>query len=161
MAVQKQDDQHEHTFRSYVRIRDVVLKTYLGRWTIGRSGERGSGISVLPARYDDDDDLSYDFYFQDAFSGSLFVLKFILVILTPFAVVIYLCWLLDCWLCWLSGYHTTITWWSFFGVWVTAILLWSPVFTVFRPISTMLESACSWIFLRIPILLMLFLTNWR
>ena len=40
---------------SYVRIQDVVLKTYLGRWTIGRSGERGSGISVLPARYDDDD----------------------------------------------------------------------------------------------------------
>ena len=50
MAAQKQDDQHERTFSSYVRIRDVVLKTYLGRWTIGRSGERGSGISVLPAR---------------------------------------------------------------------------------------------------------------
>ena len=31
MAVQKQDDQHEHTFSIYVRIRDVVLKTYLGR----------------------------------------------------------------------------------------------------------------------------------
>ena len=57
MAAQKQDDQHERTFSSYVRIRDVVMKTYLGRWTIGRSGERGSGISVLPARYDDDDDL--------------------------------------------------------------------------------------------------------
>ena len=56
MAAQKQDDQLERTFSSYVRIRDVVLKTYLGRWTIGRSGERGSGISVLPARYDDDDD---------------------------------------------------------------------------------------------------------
>ena len=56
MAAQKQDDQHERTFSSYVRIRDVVLKTYLGRWTIGRSGERGSGISMLPARYDDDDD---------------------------------------------------------------------------------------------------------
>ena len=56
MAVQKQDDSHEHTFSSYVRIRDVVLKTYLGRWTIERSGERGSGISVLPARHDDDDD---------------------------------------------------------------------------------------------------------
>ena len=56
MAVQKQDDQHEHTFSSYVRIRDVVLKTCLGRWTIGRSGERGSGISVRPARHDDDDD---------------------------------------------------------------------------------------------------------
>ena len=64
MAVQKQDDQHEHTFSSYVRIRDVVLKTYLGRWTIRRSGERGSGISVLPARYDDyddDDDLYVSF----------------------------------------------------------------------------------------------------
>ena len=57
MAAQKQDDQHEHTFSSYVRIQDVVLNTYLGRWTIGRSGERGSGISVLPARYDDDDEI--------------------------------------------------------------------------------------------------------
>ena len=58
-AAQKQDVQHEHTFSSYVRIQVVVLKTYLGRWTIGRSGERGSGISVLPARYDDDDDISF------------------------------------------------------------------------------------------------------
>ena len=57
-AAQKQDDQHERTFSSYVRIQVVVLKTYLGRWTIGRSGERGSGISVLPARYDDDDEAS-------------------------------------------------------------------------------------------------------
>ena len=57
-AAQKQDDQHERTFSSYVRIQVVILKTYLGRWTIGRSGERGSGISVLPARYDDDDIIS-------------------------------------------------------------------------------------------------------
>ena len=34
---------------------DVVLKTCLRRWTIGESGERGSGISVLPTRHDDDD----------------------------------------------------------------------------------------------------------
>ena len=58
MAVQKQDDQHEHTFSSCVRIRDVVLKTCLGRWAIGGSGERGSGISVLPAWHDDDDEES-------------------------------------------------------------------------------------------------------
>ena len=58
MAVQKQDNQHEHTFSSYVRIQDVVLKTCLERLTIGRSGERWSGISVLPARHDDDDDES-------------------------------------------------------------------------------------------------------
>ena len=64
MAVQKQDDQHEHTFSSYVRIRDVVLKTYLGWWTIGRSGERESGISVLPARYDDDDDDIYIYIYK-------------------------------------------------------------------------------------------------
>ena len=29
---------------------------------IGRSGERGSGISVLAARLDDDDD--YDYYYE-------------------------------------------------------------------------------------------------
>ena len=41
-AAQKQDDQHERTFSSYVRDTGLfVLKTYLGRWTIGRSGERG------------------------------------------------------------------------------------------------------------------------
>ena len=60
MAVQKQDDQHEHTFSNYVRIQDVVLKTCLRRWTIGKSGERGSGISVLPALHDDDDDVKWN-----------------------------------------------------------------------------------------------------
>ena len=56
MAKQKQDDQLEHTYSSSVRIRDLALKTCQRRWTIGRSGERGSGISVLAARHDDDDD---------------------------------------------------------------------------------------------------------
>ena len=60
MTEQKQDDQHEHTYSSYVRIWDVVLKTCRRRWTIGRSGERGSGISVLVARHDVDDDYSPD-----------------------------------------------------------------------------------------------------
>ena len=46
----------EHTYNSYVRIRDVALKTRQRGWTIGRSGERGSGISVLVAWHDDDDD---------------------------------------------------------------------------------------------------------
>ena len=58
MAGQKQDDQLEHTFSSYVRIRDVALKTYQRRWAIGRSGKRGSGISVLAARHDDHNDES-------------------------------------------------------------------------------------------------------
>ena len=71
MAVQKRDDQHEHTFSSYVRIRDAVLKTYLGRWTIGRSGERGSGISVLPARYDDNDDDDIYIYMYEVHTISL------------------------------------------------------------------------------------------
>ena len=55
MAGQKQDDQLEHTFSSYVRIWGVALKTCQRRWTIGRSGERGSGISVPVAWHDDDD----------------------------------------------------------------------------------------------------------
>ena len=54
MAKQKQDDQLGHTYSSYVRIRDVALKTCQRKWMIGRSGERGSGISVLAARHDDD-----------------------------------------------------------------------------------------------------------
>ena len=62
MAEQKQDDQLEHTYSSYVRMQDVALKTNQRRWTIGRSGERGSGISVLVARHDDgDDDLHLSF----------------------------------------------------------------------------------------------------
>ena len=52
----KQDDQLEHSYSSYVMIRDVTLKTCQRRWMIGRRGERGSGISVLAARHDDDDD---------------------------------------------------------------------------------------------------------
>ena len=55
MTEQKQDDQLEHSYSSSVRIRDVALKTCQSWWTIGRSGERGSGISVLAARHDDDD----------------------------------------------------------------------------------------------------------
>ena len=34
----------------------VALKTGQKRWTIGRSGERGSEISVLAAREDDEDE---------------------------------------------------------------------------------------------------------
>ena len=56
MDAQKQDDQHELTYSNYVRTQDVTLKTCRRRWMIGRSGERGSGISVLAARHDDDDD---------------------------------------------------------------------------------------------------------
>ena len=59
MAGQKQDDQLEHTFSSYVRIWDVALKTCQRQWTIGRSSERGSGISMLAAWHDDDDDINH------------------------------------------------------------------------------------------------------
>ena len=57
MANQKQDGQLEHTYSSSVMIRDVTLKTCQRRWMIGKHGERGSGISVLAARHDDDDDI--------------------------------------------------------------------------------------------------------
>ena len=61
MAGQNQDDQLDHIFSSYVRIRDVALKTYQRQWTIGRSGERGSGISVPVEWHDDDDDKWYPY----------------------------------------------------------------------------------------------------
>ena len=56
MAGQKQDDQLEPTYSSSVRIRSVALRTCRKRWTIRRGGVRRSGISVLMARQDDDDD---------------------------------------------------------------------------------------------------------
>ena len=46
----------QHIYGIYVRIRDVALKTCQRRWTTGKSGEWGSGVSVLAARHDDDDD---------------------------------------------------------------------------------------------------------
>ena len=56
MAEQKQGDQLEPTYGSSVRIQDVTPRTCQKQWTIGRSGERGSRISVLETRHDDDDD---------------------------------------------------------------------------------------------------------
>ena len=56
MAEQKQGDQLEPTYSSSVMIRGVALMTWRKRWTIGRGGKRGSGISVLVARQGDDDD---------------------------------------------------------------------------------------------------------
>ena len=56
MDEQRQDDQLKPTYSSSVRIQCLALKTCRKRWTIGRGGERGSGISVLMTRHDDDDD---------------------------------------------------------------------------------------------------------
>ena len=54
MDEQRQDDQQEPTYNSFVPIQDVALKTYRKRWTIEGDGRRGSGRSVLMARHDDD-----------------------------------------------------------------------------------------------------------
>ena len=55
MAGQKQDNQLEHTFSSYVRIRDVALKTSQRRWTIGKSGEMDNRACGTKWWHDDDD----------------------------------------------------------------------------------------------------------
>ena len=67
MAEQKWDNQLEHTYSSYVRLWDVVLQTCQRRWMIGRSGERGSRISVLAAWHDD------DFFFGMSYLSYLFL----------------------------------------------------------------------------------------
>ena len=54
IAEKKQDKQLKHTYSSSVRIRNVALKTCQRRWTIGRSGKRGSGIFLLVARSRDE-----------------------------------------------------------------------------------------------------------
>ena len=54
MDEQRQDDQQEPIHNIFVLIQDLALKIYREQWTIGSGGERGSGRSMLPARYDDD-----------------------------------------------------------------------------------------------------------
>ena len=60
MDEQRQDDQLEPTHSSSVPIQDVVLKTCRKQWTIEKGGEKGSGISVLMVRHDDDDEVKRD-----------------------------------------------------------------------------------------------------
>ena len=47
MEKQREDEQHEPTYSNSVPIRGLALKTCWKQWTIGRGGERGSGISVM------------------------------------------------------------------------------------------------------------------
>ena len=56
MDAQKPDNQSLPTYSSSVPIQDVVLKTCRKQWMIRRDGERGSGMSMLIVRHDDDDD---------------------------------------------------------------------------------------------------------
>ena len=56
MDAQDLDDYLDHIYSSSVPIHDVARKTCRERWSIETGGERGSGKSVLAARYDDDDD---------------------------------------------------------------------------------------------------------
>ena len=62
MDEQRQNNQLEPTYSSSVLIWDVVLKTCWKQWTIGRGGERGSGISMLMVRHNDDDDDNHKIY---------------------------------------------------------------------------------------------------
>ena len=57
MAEQRQDNQLEPIYSSFVLIWDVALKTDQEQWTIEKSGEKGSGISMLMMRHDDDDEV--------------------------------------------------------------------------------------------------------
>ena len=56
MDEQKQDDQPELTYNSSVPIRDILPKTCRTQRSLGRGGERGTGIFVLMTRHCDDDD---------------------------------------------------------------------------------------------------------
>ena len=74
MAKQNQNYQLEHTYSSYMRIRDVALKTCQKRWMIERNGERGSEIFVLAARQDDDDIYIYIYiYIRQVKTGGTFL----------------------------------------------------------------------------------------
>ena len=64
MDKQRQDDQLEPTYSSSVPIRDVALKTCRKQWMIEKGGKKGSGISMVMARHDEDDAAAFFFRFQ-------------------------------------------------------------------------------------------------
>ena len=72
MDEQRQDDQLEPTYSSFVPIRDVALRTYRKQSMIGRRGERGPGISVLIAGLDNDDEVSSNVQDSSQYSGRFF-----------------------------------------------------------------------------------------
>ena len=51
---QRQDNQLEPIYSSSVLIQDVALKTCQKQQMIEKGGEKGSGISVLMVRHDDE-----------------------------------------------------------------------------------------------------------
>ena len=61
--VQRQDDLVEPKYNSSVPIRDVALRTCQKQWTIGKGGERVSGISVLIVWHDDDGSFNFSFWY--------------------------------------------------------------------------------------------------
>ena len=141
MDVQEWDDQHELTYSSYVRTRDVTLKTCRRRWMIGRNGERRSGISAQAARHDDDDDCTKSTNYNciivtcmsHSFFNSLAKVK-VLIFLFPFFqfcfIIIYS----------FRVFHITVSWWFFTGVRMNASLLKSPgLVSGFWPFSAMLS----------------------
>ena len=54
---QRQDVQFEPTYSNSVPIQGVALRICWKQWTIGKCGERRSGISMLLERHDNDDDM--------------------------------------------------------------------------------------------------------
>ena len=52
MDVERQDVQFTPRYSSSVPIRDIALRIYRKQWTIGKCGERSSGIYVLIAWHD-------------------------------------------------------------------------------------------------------------
>ena len=56
MNEQRQGNQLELIYNSFVPVQDIALKTSREQWTIETGGKKRSERSVLAVRYDDDDD---------------------------------------------------------------------------------------------------------
>ena len=87
MDEQRQDDQLERIYNSYVLVQGIALKTSREQWTIETGGERGSGRSVLAARYDNDDSGLTLLYFLKHKSNTLLATKKYLAGVAPYGYV--------------------------------------------------------------------------
>ena len=126
----------EPTFNSSVLIQDVALKTYRKRWTIEKGGRRGSGISMLMAWHDDEDNSPKEFLFYDIdiaisnhfMQGIMFPGIFDWLNPVAFAsfFIFFHYYYYCCYFTPLRVFHASFSWCFSTGAWVTASFLKSP-----------------------------------
>ena len=94
--------QLERTYSSSVMIRGVALRIWRKRWQIGRGGEKGSGISLLMAQQDDDNEINMIWFGWVGFYGISTTVDYLILNPLYTYILIYMIWF--GWVLWLINH---------------------------------------------------------